>query len=98
MSMAAVSLTFRIHVPLAIWPENADSGCAGLKLPCQGFPEELMFWMEVAAESVRMVSQKLLPLLPAPPGCEKSWTFVPVGEVSVADRSPTNVWSMPTVV
>ncbi len=37
-------------------------------------------------------------LLPVPPDRENSVTDLPDGEVSVPTRSPTKVWSMPTVV
>ena len=35
---------------------------------------------------------------PVPPARANTVTVVPAGEVSVPVRSPTNVWSMPTVV
>ena len=57
-----------------------------------------MLWIGDAAASSNTVWQKLLPLLLMPPGRLNRVTVVPDGEVRVAVRSPTQVWSMPTVV
>jgi hypothetical protein len=41
---------------------KAESGCAGLNEPVQGAPAMAMVWIELAAESSRIVWQKLFPL------------------------------------
>jgi hypothetical protein len=50
-----------------------------------------MFWIELTAESVSTVLQKLFPLLPVPPARLASVTAVPDGDLSVSTRSPTQL-------
>src|SRR3954463_725280 len=53
--------------------------------------------MSAAAASLNTVWQKLLALLLAPPTRLKRVMVVPCGDFSVPVRSPTHVWSRPTV-
>src|ERR1041384_2684107 len=56
------------------------------------------FWIDAAAPSVSTVWQKLLPLLPVPPGRLNRVAVVPSGGDRRNTRSPTQVWSTPPVV
>src|SRR5262245_9134491 len=97
-SNAATSLTVKVHVPFPFCPLNAASGLAGLNEPVNGAPAGEMPWINAVALSSSTVLQKLLPLFKGPPAWFISVTVVPCGEVSVITRSPTQVWSRPTVV
>src|SRR5258706_7363498 len=54
--------------------------------------------MEGETAPSRTVPQKLFPSLISPPAWLRSVTVVPSGDLSVTTRSPTQVWSMPTLV
>src|SRR5512144_2611754 len=96
--MKELSVTWRVHVPLALSPVNTDIGCSGENLPLNGAWATVTLWTELGPASSSWVLQKLLPLLPAPPAALKSVAVRPLGEISLNDRSPTHEWSTPTVV
>ena len=98
MSPEAKSCTLRFHVPLGFWPSKNDSGYmgGGVQVPVNGACADVAVWIDGAlASSSISTLQKLLPLPPVKmiTGC-----VVPYGDVRLIERSPTNSWSMPTVV
>jgi len=98
VSSAALSLTFKVHVPLAFCPSNAENGLFGENDP-DGKAELSLapHCVSTAANPPSSSSSnaaRLLLLQPAPeagtPGRSKKATLVPPGEVNVNFRSPTH--------
>src|SRR5438105_12370231 len=95
VSAGPPSTILSVHVPFGFSAANDASAPAGRKLPENGFAEDASDEKEMAAASSNVVLQKLTPALPE---IAVIGTCVPAGEINVIARSPTNVWSRPTVV
>src|SRR5262245_12597235 len=93
VELAWRSWTKSRHVPLGFSPLKPDRGSDGLNVPVKG-PTAGGPIKAVPASS-KTVLQKLL--LPAPSWLQTT-TGVPSGAMRVIFRSPTAVWSSPTVV
>src|SRR6266498_4158072 len=95
VSAPAVSSTKNFHVPSTDAPRRPPSGSIERYVPVNGAPADAIDAMEFAAVSSNTTWQKLLPL---PPLLLNTVAVAPFGAVSVPTRSPTKVWSRPTVV
>src|SRR5262245_30900908 len=95
VSISALSVTANLHVPFAELASRFESGSAGLHVPVHGAMSDVTDENGFAAASSNTTWHMLLP---PEPSRANSVAAVPSGAVSVPVRSPTNVWSMPTVV
>ena len=90
ISTSALSLTFKVHTPLAFWPSNAESGLSGAK-----FPESVCPDVEVTVDNAGNApssSSKVLHIFSrVPPRRFTITTDVALGDVNVKIRSPINV-------
>ena len=87
-SMAPVSATLSVQVPLASCPLKADNGLSGLKLPVAAPATEIVDAAGNPPSSSSVMVQKFDP---PPPRLAIRLTVVPVGEVSLNIRSDTKV-------
>src|SRR5512142_2647692 len=94
-SALAASTTWNVHVPSAGDTVSEPSGLSGLQVPVNGAASSVTELNGVVAASSSTTWHMLLP---PPPLRENTVAVVPSGATSVPTRSPTNVWSIPTVV
>ena len=94
-SPPAPSTTVTVQSPLATPVRVDDSTDSGAQLPVKGASADVAVENARPAPSAKRTWHRLLPLPPEP---LKTTAVVPSGAVTVAVRSPTQVWSMPTVV
>ena len=95
VSMAALSETLNVQSPSTELPSSDDSGVSGIHEPVNGASSDSTSSNGVVASSSNTVWHMLAPV---PPACANRVAVVPSGAVRVPIRSPTKVWSMPTVV
>jgi hypothetical protein len=95
VSPAAPSVTLKVQVPSTASSVSVASGSFGRQVPVNGSSAATTDANGRAAASSNTTWQRFSEF---PPLRWKSTATLPAGEVSVPVRSPTQVWSMPTVV